>query len=55
MDGERNRLVSERAHVEDHCRATRNTCGLEGNIPAAMVVEHLSTSHRVTLGHHLFQ
>jgi hypothetical protein len=34
-------MVRKRAHVEDHCSATRNTCGLEGDIPTGMITKHL--------------
>src|SRR5258708_32949801 len=60
MHSKRNRMVCKRAHVEDHCCATRNTCGLEGDIPAGMITEYLFNRNAnvrvgMKLGHHLFR
>jgi hypothetical protein len=42
--GERHGVMRKRAHVENHCRTTRDTRGLEGDIPASMIPKHLSNA-----------
>ena len=44
MDSERHGMVRERAHVEDHCGATCDARGFEGDIPASMISKHLSNA-----------